>query len=575
MDFLDYIGFSTKDNNIPNEPMKASIDFSETTTPVWLLGLMYQPFLVCSDEQQAGGSMLTSSIIMNPTPTTSSSSTLMMGNNNNQQQQYQKFQQQPNVNQTSFVGNEEQSPKTPPTKIGSFFSKSKKNGNKRNQPYSDSDLVKIYHNKLQLESFLLDFESRFWFSYRKDFEAISNSPLTIEPLPNQDQSFSYMSSTNSAILSSQGSTLSSVGNINNDDSSPFLVNFNNSPPSSSPSQYSGSNVGKSQSSSSLSKLYRYVINYTAPTSDTGWGCMMRSGQMLLAHGFLTHYLGRTFRLPATDRTKGMYEIILKWFQDADQCPYSIHRIARAGTFFGKKVGEWFGPSTISYVIKLLVEQHLKGEFVVHVADQGGIYIDEILSKCEYDFEEFSIDVNTVQKDISVYPQIECLGPRIKVTKKWRPLIILIPLRLGLESFNTDYIPSIRKVFEIPQSLGIMGGKPKSSLYFIGYQDNEVIYLDPHTTQKCSTKEETYHCKTPLKIPISKIDPSMALGFLCSTRQDFDEFCQLAQQHLAQHSHPLVCIRENKPQERDLDVISFDDLSDDGKYPEEDDDIVFV
>ncbi|KAG2374376.1 hypothetical protein C9374_010946 [Naegleria lovaniensis] len=604
MDFLDYIGFSSKDNNISNESMKAAntIDFSETSSPIWLLGLMYQPCLICSDEQ--GGSMLDSSMMMTstassstgtglenssmsvsslpnfadqpqqqlPTPNTINNTNSMM----NQQQMYGQFQQQQQVS-----NNDENSPKTPSKPKRSFFSMPKKK-----KTFSDNDLVKIYHNKLQFESFLSDFESRFWLTYRKDFEPISSNPLPMEQIELQTvNSLGNLSSMNSSgIISSQGSALSSGASHNGDDT-PFLTgSFTNSPPH---AQYyfNNSNGGnqstKSASSSSLSKLYRYVINYTAPTSDTGWGCMMRSGQMLLAQAFLTHYLGRNFRLPTTDRTRGMYQIIQSWFYDLDACPYSIHKIARAGTYFGKKVGEWFGPSTISYVLKLLVEQHLRGEFVVHVADQGGIYIDELLGKCEYDYEEFSIDVNNVQKENteSIYPQIECIGPRLRVTKKWRPLIILIPLRLGLENFNTDYIPSIKKVFEIPQTLGIMGGKPKSSLYFIGYHDNEVIYLDPHTTQKSSPKEETYHCKTPLKIPVSKIDPSMALGFLCSTRQDFDEFCNLANQYLTHRSHPLVCIREHKPQEKDLDVLSFDDMSDENNHKEhhddEDDDIVFV
>ena len=539
------------------------IDFSETTTPVWLLGLEYQPFLVCSDEQN--GAMLQSSFMA-----TTTNSSLTFSTDNPNPVNHQAFS-----SNTSSSANDESSPKTP-SKIGSFF-KSKKS--KKN--YTDSELVKIYQNKLQLESFMLDFESRFWFSYRKEFEPISNNPLVIEPLPGgPSDTFSYLGSNssngggNGGLLSSQGSLLSS-GTSNNED-----IPFYNG----SPSQYynNGTNsnnnsFSKSNSASSLSKLYRYVINYASLTSDTGWGCMMRSGQMLLGQAFLTHYLGRDFRLPINDKTRNMYEIIRSWFFDTESAYYSIHRIARAGTFFGKKVGEWFGPSTISYVLKLLVEQHLKGEFILHVSEQGGIYKDEILAKCEYDFEEFSIDVNNIQKEntTSSYPQIECIGPRIKTTKKWKPLIMVIPLRLGLETFNTDYIPSIQKVFEMPQTLGIMGGKPKSSLYFIGYQDNEVIYLDPHTTQKSSSKQETYHCKTPLKLPISKIDPSMALGFLCSTKQDFEDFCTLAETHLASRSHPLICIRDQKPQERDLDVISFDDLSENGVKDDLDDDIVIL
>lgn len=54
-----------------------------------------------------------------------------------------------------------------------------------------------------------------------------------------------------------------------------------------------------------------------------------------------------------------------------------------------------------------------------------------------------------------------------------------------------------------------------------YTGNEVIYLDPHTTQRSGsiekkTEEEeiemdiTYHCKAASRIPITEIDPSVAL-----------------------------------------------------------------
>lgn len=51
--------------------------------------------------------------------------------------------------------------------------------------------------------------------------------------------------------------------------------------------------------------------------------------------------------------------------------------------------------------------------------------------------------------------------------------------------------------------------------------DEVIYLDPHTTQRSGTVENkineeeiemdaTYHCKSASRIPITGMDPSVAL-----------------------------------------------------------------
>lgn len=62
----------------------------------------------------------------------------------------------------------------------------------------------------------------------------------------------------------------------------------------------------------------------------------------------------------------------------------------------------------------------------------------------------------------------------------------------LQQVNERYIPQLQQVLTWPQSIGIVGGRPSSSLYFVGCQDDQVMYLDPHQAQQvqsaaCSLK----------------------------------------------------------------------------------------
>lgn len=238
------------------------------------------------------------------------------------------------------------------------------------------------------------------------------------------------------------------------------------------------------------------------TTDKGWGCMLRCGQMVLGQAMIDLHLGRKwFWTPETrDPT---YLKIVNRFEDCRKSYFSIHQIALMGQSEDKQVGEWFGPNTVAQVLKKLVGYDDWCSITIHVALDNTIATDDIDS-----LFGGNSDAN------------------------WKPLLLIIPLRLGLTDINPIYIPALKKCFELVGSLGMIGGRPNQALYFIGYVDDEVIFLDPHTIQRSGsvgTKtsqneidyDDTFHQKYAQRIKFTQMDPSLALCFLCKTRLSFD------------------------------------------------------
>lgn len=59
-----------------------------------------------------------------------------------------------------------------------------------------------------------------------------------------------------------------------------------------------------------------------------------------------------------------------------------------------------------------------------------------------------------------------------------------------------------------------------------FPDDKLIHLDPHYCQEVvdvwspDFPLTTFHCRSPRKLAINKIDPSCCIGFYCRTREDF-------------------------------------------------------
>jgi len=107
------------------------------------------------------------------------------------------------------------------------------------------------------------------------------------------------------------------------------------------------------------------------------------------------------------------------FEDKETSIYSIHQLAQTGVGEGKEVGQWFGPNTVAQVLKKLSNSDVWSSLKIHVALDNAVVSDEIVNLCQNGSHDTGSD--------------------------WNPLLLIIPLRLGLSSINPIYISGLKVV----------------------------------------------------------------------------------------------------------------------------------
>ena len=256
------------------------------------------------------------------------------------------------------------------------------------------------------------------------------------------------------------------------------------------------------------------------TSDTGWGCMYRCAQMLMAEALIRHFLKRDWRHPSAIKHDAyFYKYILSLFDDNYTSPkFKLIHIqdivnSPAATFCLKhmiihnnnSIGRWIGPQQASHILQKCLDNDslLNSQITMYIANQGVLYLDQILKKCQH---------------VDVFKVI------------WKSLIILVPLRLGLHAINPRYYRYILSCLESKYSIGFIGGKPRSASYFMGYIISAntpfLYFLDPHHTQIYSSSESLLYHKTDLyahNIPLSALDPCLTIGFYIANAKEFEDF----------------------------------------------------
>nr|CDS31977.1 cysteine protease atg4b [Hymenolepis microstoma] len=331
---------------------------------------------------------------------------------------------------------------------------------------------------------------------------------------------------------------------------------------------------------------------SGPTSDSGWGCMHRCGQMMIGQTLTLLHLSRDWRWNP-DNLDEIYQRILRMFEDQPSAIYSIHSIASFNDA-DRKIGDWLGPNTAAQILKKLAINDRWTNLYTHVTAEDGVVIEEIKNLCYHNeqsqnhntsaeindsswvkrpgnkherkhSERALIVSNPISKDrdgefVEIIMPPVCNMPSSPSDNEdthprspdsvdleacphttphlpWRPLLLIIPLRLGLHELNMMYAPHLMNLFKLRQCVGVLGGRPMHALWLIGsIGDKEVIFLDPHVTQPAaifsqsspeasSSLDASFHCSSYQQLPLNLLDPSLAVGFVCATESEFDALCE--------------------------------------------------
>lgn len=110
----------------------------------------------------------------------------------------------------------------------------------------------------------------------------------------------------------------------------------------------------------------------------------------------------------------------------------------------------------------------------------------------------AVDSQIFQSDVYSASHSPTSSPRPRKLSRWgeRAVVVLIGIRLGIDGVNPIYYDTIKvsdfitfshvfrlmpfqALYTFPQSIGIAGGRPSSSYYFVGSQADNLFYLDPH------------------------------------------------------------------------------------------------
>ena len=229
-------------------------------------------------------------------------------------------------------------------------------------------------------------------------------------------------------------------------------------------------------------------------TDKGWGCTIRSTQMMMAQSLVSILLGRDFRSSsATDEQIDIFRGIVWRFVDIPAAKLSLHRFVTYGkNKLNKTPGSWFSPRGAALAVRDLWS---------HSKQIGVLF-----------FEGDSVVPETITN---------------KLGEVRDGLILLVSLRLGLHSIELPTYNELVRLFKLPMFQGMVGADGREAYYIPAVSDEFVYYLDPHVVypalNEVTPLEETIlSMAAPNRMPRERLSPDISVAFTVKSKAEADK-----------------------------------------------------
>ena len=299
-------------------------------------------------------------------------------------------------------------------------------------------------------------------------------------------------------------------------------------------------------------------------SDTGWGCTIRSCQMLMAQ--VLYRVG----LP-NDR-------VASYFLDKESCLFSIQSFVNSQTLI--PAGQWFGPASVSSSLKHIVESN-EGRILglgIVVSVDGQILLSDVIDQSRPDrlvesspssspgrANSWELCTNTegiaLSSSFNGYgsPGSAVLVPTTTSQEYWvidedehdgdsdesileivdnvwvRPVLVLVAMRLSPEmELGKNQVCALLSYMTVPSFVGLIGGPDRRCHFIPGVMEEPVegdsttsfqytlLSVDPHIVQDADGSCDFKNALNPSRISPTYLCPSLAIGFLLKTQDDLDQ-----------------------------------------------------